>query len=266
MSAVTAPLLVALLAFAAPDEEGCNDGEGGNVSREQLVSRAISAFEEEEYETAVENFQAAYDAEGRAVDLFNIGRVYEESGNPDAARRHYQMFLESEGLSAKERKAAEERLAALPPAEEGSEEDVEASVPAPRVDQEDGIELANQDDLKLDRKTKHHWSTITGATLLPVGVVGLVAGGVLAGTASANRKNADKSADENTPVEETPHFKTAQNQARAANAMFVTGGIVTAAGIVFLATGLDRERKEKKQEKQLTIAPGGTSIHLTYRF
>lgn len=232
-----------------------------DVSRDDVVAQAVERFEAEDYEGAIEAFGRAYALEHQPMDLYNIGRVYEEMGRPERARRYYERFLAQPELTAEERAEGEQRLAALP---EPQVAPAGAPVPEDRPRRRWG-------DRDRD-ESSHHWATVTGSVLLPAGVVTLVAGTAVAGTAMRNARNAQLSADEQTPYQQTPHYALARRQAITSDVLLATGGVLAASGITALVVGLTKDKRSERRaqegrpQREVAIAPAGAGLRLNVRF
>src|SRR5690606_1047944 len=111
------------LAFGAPPadaadpdddgDEGDDEGEADPNSPDGLSASAVEAFEAKDYDTAIELFEKAYDADPNPNYLFNIGRVFEEKGDLQSAIDRYERFVKSPGVDLESRKFANERLRVL---------------------------------------------------------------------------------------------------------------------------------------------------------
>ncbi len=228
-----------------------------SLGREELVAIAVERFEHEDYDGAIAAFEHAHDLDHKAVDLFNIGRVYEQSGEPAQAREYYQRFLSRPELTSTEREQGEERLAALP-------------APVVQAPAKDPL----QDKRRRPRGKRKHKrkvapAVVAGATMLPLGVASLVTGAVLASTAARNANNGVQSADPQTPADQTPHFELAQREALAADILLGAGGALAAAGIVTLVAGKVRAKKRRRardRSAKIDVRPAGAGLQIAVQF
>ena len=258
-------LLSTLLGAAAPEP-----ASSAPANRNDAVAAAVAAYAEGDHKRALEAFEHAYRLEHRPVDLYNIGRIYEELGKPERARGYYKRFLNKPGLTDEERTKGQERLAALPQPKRSP-----ATAPPPDRDRGDDVKHGKRrrrgaDDKKIRRA---HWATITGAVLTPIGVASLATGTALALTAIRNARNAETEADEQTPADSTPHYALARRQAIAADALLVSGVIVTATGIIMVAVGVDAQRRHKSKKRRrdrrrarVSAGPTGPGFHVSVQF
>lgn len=218
---------------AAPSESATADGEA-------LSEQAVEAFAAKRYDESIGLFEQAYALDANPNYLFNIGRVYEEKGDLEQAVAHYQRFVSQPGVDLESREAATERLKVLRGAlkqldeNEGEEDPAEETVPPVEVQPAD----PETDNGPSDRKRGQR---IAGYALLGVGGAGLIVGGVLGGLAQSNASDADNAEF----VDDTLRMRDdARRQARAADAMFITGGVFAAAGLVLVLTTLGKGKKK----------------------
>ena len=100
--------------------------EEAEKSTEELDALARDAYEARDYETAVQLFIRAHELSDDPNYLFNIGRVYEESGDLEQAVYYYNRFLEQGEVSLEARRGALERVEVLQGVLESRERDEEA--------------------------------------------------------------------------------------------------------------------------------------------
>ncbi|MEM9460285.1 MAG: tetratricopeptide repeat protein [Myxococcota bacterium] len=225
-------------------------------TRNALIADALEHFGRGDYQEAIDAFEQAYSLDHKPADLFNIGRIYEEMGEPQKAREYYRQFLAHASLTAQERKEGKNRIQALPPPPEPTV----AAEPPPA----DPMPASPK-----PRRTRPHWAVVTGATLLPMGVVSLASGGVLASTAVGNLRNAQRSADDQTPVQQTPHYAMARRQALASDVLLGLGGTLAITGAAALTAGLILRKRPKKyrgERADLAVTPMGAGLQLNMRF
>lgn len=233
---------------AAPPAEPAPDGP------EAFSAAAVERFEAKDYDAAVELFEKAYAADPQPNYLFNIGRVYEEKGDLENAVVYYQRFVGQSGVDLESRQAATERLKVLREAlaqmkGEGTDEPPKDEPPKdegtgePQVDQpvaDDG------EDAKAAKRKKT--LRITGYSLMGVGGVGLIVGAVFGGLAQASVKDADA----DPFVDRQQAFRErATTQAHVADAMFITGGVLAAAGLVLVLTTLGGKKAKADVAKSV---------------
>jgi tetratricopeptide (TPR) repeat protein len=241
---------VPALAAAEPAEPSAGDPEA-------LSAAAVERFEAKDYDGAVSLFEQAYAADPNPNYLFNIGRVYEEKGDLKKAIEQYQKFVGQSGVDLESRQAATDRLKVLreavaqleaeddPPEDTPPEDDVTtdptADDPATATDE------ADQKAAKRKRTLR-----ITGYALLGAGGVGLIVGGVFGGLAqgSVNDADADPFVDRQQAFRER-----ARSQARVADAMFITGGVLAATGLVLVLVTLGKKKNDADVARRSTWSP-----------
>jgi tetratricopeptide (TPR) repeat protein len=219
---------------------------------EALSAAAVERFQAKEYDAAVDLFEQAYAADPQPNYLFNIGRVYEEKGDLENAVVYYQRFVGQSGVDLESRQAATERLKVLretlaqmkadepkddTPADDGTGQPTDEQTPT----------TDEGDDAAKRKKTLR----ITGYALMGAGGVGLILGGVFGGLAQGNANDAKSEPFIDRQAELRDSART---QARVADAMFITGGVLAAAGLVLVLTTLGGKKKAGS-DAQATWSP-----------
>lgn len=248
------------------------DGAAGDP--EALSAAAVERFEAKDYDAAADLFEQAYEADPQPNYLFNIGRVYEEKGDLENAVVYYQRFVGQSGVDLESRQTATERLKVLrealaqmkaadePPPEDvepPKEEETTSSTPVeePVVDEGDAQAAKRKKTLR-----------ITGYALMGAGGAGLIVGAIFGGLASGTVKDAD--ADPFVDRQEA-FRERARTQARVADAMFITGGVLAAAGLVLVLTTLGGKKAGKTDMSRRTrwspvVGPQQVGLGLAHRF
>jgi tetratricopeptide (TPR) repeat protein len=227
----------------APKEEAAPASEvpaSPDGDPEALSAAAVERFEAKDYDGAVALFEQAYAADPNPNYLFNIGRVYEEKGDLENAVVYYQRFVGEPGVDIESRQSATDRLKVLREAlaqleaEEEPKDEPKDEGTEPVVDQPP---VTDEDDERAAKRKKA--LRITGYSLMGVGGVGLILGGVFGGLAQRSVKDAD--ADPFVDRQEAFRDR-ARTQARVADAMFITGGVLAATGLVLVLATLGRKK------------------------
>jgi tetratricopeptide (TPR) repeat protein len=107
---------------AEPGEEEVETEEAGETGEEEEAvdveeyhANAIAAFKEGDYETALENFLKANEAEPNPVTIFNIARCYDKLGRYAEAYGFYKEYLDTgEDVKAEDAGEAMSRIEAMP--------------------------------------------------------------------------------------------------------------------------------------------------------
>jgi tetratricopeptide (TPR) repeat protein len=248
-----APSLPAHARTLAIAPEAGDEAAPAEGDPEALSAAAVERFQAKEYDAAVELFEQAYAADPQPNYLFNIGRVYEEKGDLENAVVYYQRFVGQSGVDLESRQAATERLKVLRETLAQMKGEEPKDDPQPKDDGttkptgETPVTTDEGDDGAKRKKTLR----ITGYALMGAGGVGLILGGVFGGLArgNANDSETDPFVDRQEALRER-----ARTQARVADAMFITGGVLAAAGLVLVLTTLGGKNK-KADAKQARWSP-----------
>jgi tetratricopeptide (TPR) repeat protein len=262
-------------AHAAPaaDPSTMTDEEKMEQAK-SLFAEGDAALAEGNNEAALAKFEEAYNVYAPSIHVFNfnIGQAAYAAGDCVKAKKAYQRFLDlvpehpSRGdaqeklLEIERSKCAEQQQVAPTPA---------AAEPAPiatgptGLDNEDAPELSSRRDQraeaaaeerKRNREGKASPLLISGAVLTAFGAASLIGGGVSAGIAN---QRADELADLSSPgptgfpegdYSDDSTFNLDRNELPAANnaavALFVIGGVMTAAGVSLIVVDVVRNKKK----------------------
>lgn len=274
-----APSLPVLAATASAATLAAAPGAG---DPEALSAAAVEKFEAKEYDAAVDLFEQAYAADPQPNYLFNIGRVYEEKGDLEKAVEFYQRFVGQSGVDLESRQAATERLKVLREAvaqmkadEKADDEGTEETTDEGTDETTDGgtdettDEGATDEDATDEQAAKRKKILrITGYSLLGAGGGALIVGAIFGGLASssADEADADPFVDRTLALRDR-----ARGQARVADAMFITGGILAAAGLALVLTTVGRKKASTGEVTRKTrwspvVGPQRVGVGVTHRF
>jgi len=229
-------------------------------TRDDLVAEAIERFAAADHRGAIEAFERAHALEHRPVDLYNIGRIYEDTGELQRAREYYQRFLSAPELTPEEREEGEARLRSLPPAPE----------PEPEPASPPSADVAAASS--ASPSSRWRGPMIAGATLLPIGVLGLLGGGIMGSNALDDAREAKELATPEVPLDTSPQFIEARQRAVTADLLMGLGGAVAVTGATVLAVGLVRRHRargkagEERPPVEVAVAPLGAGLRLHVRF
>lgn len=237
---------------------------------EALSAAAVERFEAKDYDGAVELFEQAYVADPNPNFLFNIGRVYEEKGDLENAVVYYQKFVGQSGVDLESRQAATERLKVLREAlaqMKGEEKNPPEDTAKPEDTTEPPVDQPPADTGEDDKAAKRKKTLrITGYSLMGVGGVGLIVGAVFGGLAQGSVKDADA----DPFIDRQQAFRErATTQAHVADAMFITGGVLAAAGLVLVLTTLGGKKAKGNADVAKTVwspVVGPQRVGLSLRF
>lgn len=259
------PVLAATSAALGPGE--------GDDDPEALSLEAVERFQAKDYDAAIELFERAYAVDPQPNYLFNIGRVYEEKGDLQKAVTQYQKFLGQSGVDLESRQAATERLKVLREAleamktEEEPPPDETPDEVEPVPEQTQPPETTPPDE---DRERRKKILRITGYSLLGAGGAGLIVGAVFGSLASGtvDEANGDPYVDRKLALRDR-----ARGQARVADAMFITGGVLAAAGLALVLSTVGGGKKAKGSDTasrrtrwEPVVGPRQVGLGLTHRF
>lgn len=242
---------------------------------EALSAAAVERFEAKDYDGAVELFEKAYATDPNPNYLFNIGRVYEEKGDLEKSVEYYQRFVGQSGVDLESRQAATERLKVLREALAQMKGDEPKDDPQPKEDPsgnevtgKPGDQIGQSNDQGDDPAKRKKTLRITGYSLMGVGAAGLIVGGVFGGLAQGSVKDAD--ADPFVDRQEA-FRERARTQARVADAMFITGGVLAAAGLVLVLTTLGGKKAKGSADVARSVwspvvGPQHVGLGLSRRF
>ena len=262
-----------LVAFAyAPAAAAPAATSGGETETfDTLVGQATAKFKDKDYAGAVALFERAYAVQPEPAILFNIGRIYEEAQNAEAAIGYYEKFIADESLELKDREKAVTRLQMLRTIVEIREkekarnkpkpaEPAPVTEPAPVVGPQPPANNPPPTDSKPGKP---------GRLLRPIGGVmlgtgaALVIGGAVAGSVARGAHN-DFIAAKTLPEKETAAAR-GRSLAATADGLFIAGGVIAAVGIVLLIVPAVRKSRAA-QALQPQVSPTHVGLGFTHRF
>ncbi len=257
-------LLAAAIALggATPAMAEGPDDAVAEPSAGELSDQAVAAFEQADYDTAIDLFEQAYAKDPQPNYLYNIARVYEEKGDFAAAVERYQRFIAEPRVDLEARQNAIARLRVLrdaleqlqPPAELEPEPEAPSTPPPAREVRRDDPPTHDVEPPDRIRKAR-----IAGYTLMGVGGAALVVGGVFGGLAVGKANDADDAEFVDAAM---GMREEARMHAKVADAMLATGGILAGVGLVTVLATLG-----KKQRSRTAVVPAtGLGLAVHHRF
>jgi tetratricopeptide (TPR) repeat protein len=239
---------------------------------EVLVAQATEKFKDKDYAGAVALFERAYQQQKEPAILFNIGRIYEEAQNAEAAIGYYEKFIADESVELKDREKAVQRLQVLKTIVEIREKEKQKANPQPPVQPNPVVPPPQTDPKQLDKQPDKQ--TQPNRLLRPVGYAMfgtgalLVIGGAIAGGLARGQERA--AADAETLDDREAANQLGRSRAITADALFITGGLVAAIGVVLLVVpALKKARTDKaRATRSLTphVSPTQVGLGFTHRF
>lgn len=225
-----------------------------------INAKAVEAFKAQRYEEAAKLFEEAYSVDPEPNYLFNIGRVYEESGNFPSAIDYYERFIQQPAVELKSREVALERLRVLraiveetKAKEEAEKEPEKVVAPTEPDDDDDGD----------DEREKMPPIRIAGIALLVAGAAGLGVAGGFAG--SANNRSRDLN-NLNSLEPRRDAIETGKQHALIADIMFGAGGALALTGAILIGVSFRKGAKNKRAHVTPTFGPRSAGLNARIRF
>jgi tetratricopeptide (TPR) repeat protein len=242
---------------------------GETETFESLVGQATGKFKEKDYAGAVALFERAYAVQPEPAILFNIGRIYEEAQNAEAAIGYYEKFIADEGVEAKDQEKAVQRLTVLRTIVEIREKEKARNQPKP-VDPKPVVEpnpvKGPQTDTNppSDQKPAKPGRLLrpVGYTLLGTGALLLIGGGVAGGLAKGQY---NAFADAKTLSDREAAGKRGLSLAHTADGLFIAGGVVALIGVVLLIVPAVRKSRAA-QALSPQVSPTQVGFGFTHQF
>jgi tetratricopeptide (TPR) repeat protein len=212
---------------------------------EQLNAFAIEAFKNKDYDEAVRLFEAAYDMSPEPNYLFNIGRVYEESGNFPKAIEYYDRFVQLPEVDLEPREIALDRLQVLRRVVAEADAKNRKDEQPPDTPRQDGEGRKQTPPLR-----------IAGYVLLGIGGATLIAGAGFGG-AAVQREN---ELDGLTTLEPRNNaIERGKRSAVVADSLFIAGGIIALTGLVLTLASLKKKGDKGKRASVTPVWGQGTA-------
>ncbi len=244
---------------------------GETETFDTLVAQATGKFKDKDYAGAVALFERAYAAQPEPAILFNIGRIYEEAQNAEAAIGYYEKFIADESVELKDREKAVTRLQVLRTIVEIREkeksrnkpkpvEPAPVTEPTPVVGPSPAVNQPPQTDTK-PAKPGRLLRPIGGA-MLGTGAALLIGGAISGGIAKGahNQFTAAK-----TLADRESAADRGRSLAATADGLFIAGGVIAAVGIVLLIVPAVRKSRTA-QALQPQVSPTQVGLGFTHRF
>ena len=239
-------------ATATPPSESTPDAEDPN----SLTDQAVARFQAKDYEGAVELFERAYENDRNPNYLFNIGRVYEESGDLDKSVEYYGRFVNEPGVDLESREIALKRLRVL---KEILSQTAAAKEPDKPPEPAEGPQEGDTPPVD-DGKRKLSGAEIAGYSVMGLGGAAMIVGGVFGGLALSQQSKLDTQMSLENRQEV---IKSGETNALAADILIISGGVLVATGLIVALVG---RRNARAKSKAVARFSPGRELGLVYHF
>jgi tetratricopeptide (TPR) repeat protein len=236
---------------AAPSDPFHELDESTKKKVDAINAEAVEKFQAKEYDEAVALFEQAYELQPEPNYLFNIGRIYEESGNLAKSVEFYERFVKEPGVPLDARERGLERLRVLRAI-------IEETAPEPEPEPEPEVEPEPEPEPVVappPEDPKPSKLRVAGYVLLGTGAATLAVGGVLAGLAL---QRANTLEGQHTYEERNDTADQGRGMALSADILFGVGGAVAAAGLVMVLVSLPRKKAADAAAMRPSLAPWAT--------
>jgi tetratricopeptide (TPR) repeat protein len=249
-----AALLAALLAAAPGAAQAPASPSRADLERAgRLFEQAEQAYNDGELARAVDLLNEAHALYPEPVLLYNLARAHEALGHLPEALEHYERYLEA-APDTRDRGAIERRVATL------------RELLAEREREREQARVRGRSAVTPVPTGAGPTGPPSGPSLLPPFVAGagvvLLAGGVVLGLLSQSR--ASDAAEAPSHEAGVDALAQARDFATAANVLFVTGGVLAAAGLTWWI--LDASGDGDTEEPALAVGAGPGRIALRFRW
>ena len=255
---------------AAGPAASATGATGETETFDALVEQAGVKFKAKDYAGAVALFERAYTVQPEPAILFNIGRIYEQTQNVDAAIGYYEKFIADESVELKDREKAVLRLQMLRTIVEIREKEKARANPKPAPEDKSADPTPTEGARPGDKvETAPAAQPASGRLLRPIGGVmvgagaALLIGGAIAGGLARGQHKTFSSAM--TLDEREAAAGRGRSLAATADGLFIAGGVVAAVGIVLLVVPAVRKSRAAHALSPY-LSPTQVGMGFTHRF
>ncbi len=272
-SLVTASLL--LTGPIAPSVAQAAVAPVAEESFDTLTEQASEKYGEGDYDGAIALFERAYALDPEPNILFNIGRIYEESGNYEDAIVYYERFISEPQVDLEAKQVALDRrdlaqaVVDIQNKDKKGKEPVAETAPTETVPPTETTvpetEQPPPEEPLEETAPKPRNLRPVGYVLLGTGAAALLGGAIIGGIAKGEERKfqaADNKADADAAKARGTKL------APAADGLFIAGGLLATAGIVLLLVPR-RGKKAQRRERAMFVphaSPTQVGFGVTGRF
>ncbi len=262
----------------APAAAGATTGASGATAApagaetetfETLVGMATGKFKEKDYAGAVALFERAYAVQPEPAILFNIGRIYEEAQNAEAAIGYYEKFIADENVEPKDQEKAVQRLQVLRTIVEIREKEKARTKPKPAEPAPVAEPNPVNQPQPVDQQPNDKKPAKPGRLMRPIGftLVGtgaaLVIGGAITGGLAKGQYNDFSNAK--TLSDQEAAGARGRSLARTADGLFIAGSLIAVVGAVLLIVPAVRKSRAAKSLSP-QVSPTQVGFGFTHQF
>lgn len=235
---------------------------------EELSQRAATAYQDGDFDRAIELFQEAYELQPVPNLLFNIAKVQEKKENWKEAITFYKEFIKAPDADSQARQVALDRIDALEQIQRVEQEEREAEerrlAEEERKRQEAELAARKKDPVEEPEQATSGTGPVPW---IVTGVgAGLLIGGGVFGLLASDAESVFKTGE--TAEERRDARSKGMTYALVADSMFIAGGVATVVGIILFATmgGSDQADERRAVIPTGWVGPGegGVGVSLTF--
>jgi tetratricopeptide (TPR) repeat protein len=275
------------LAWSASAEQGgptdTTEEEQQQQEFDALVTEAVQHYSARRYEQAIDLFEQAFAIQGEPELVYNIARSHERLANRDQALEWYERFINMPGTTGELRTRAlsniaslRQEIAALRAAEQaGVAPDGGTGLVTNNERTETGTGTGRPPSGPVEPPAPEPRPFRTaGYSLIGVGAVAMIAGGIFGGMALAAHSEFED-ASEIYSQERVDLRDDVELRSLMSDILLFSGAGIAAAGIVLVVLDAIRARRASEEDEgadevslvpSLTLANGGYGFGLVGRF
>lgn len=261
---------VSSFADAAPPEEPAPTAAEPPPAPEpsetdRFVNEARLRFDQGDYEGAIQAFARAYEIEPDPNLLYNIGRIYEETGDFKEAIAFYLRFAKQPSVGIDLRRRALDRITVLKKVlEESGELPTESTTTDSAIPVKPDAPVTTPEvDPAYERRSKIF--QITGFSLLGGGAAIVIGGAISGGLAS---RDANELSQSSTVDGRQDLIDRGKRRAAIADILYLTGAVIGVTGLSLAMVGVARRQRRSRARARWVPSIGpqhaGAAVHVTF--